>query len=131
MKYSNRPPSYIKRITNSPLTLIFFAILVFFLSKAAWGVHRKALVTETKLLQARAELTKLEDRQRILISRVDSLSTEEGLESEMRTKYRAVRDGELVAVIVDDKNSPTVATTSSVIYVNLWSKLLGLIGLRP
>lgn len=129
MKYSNRSTSRIKRIANSPITLLFFVIFCFFLAKATFNVHRKASLTDTKLLQAQAEFAKLESRKDVLANKVSTLSTDEGIESEMRTKYRAVREGEFVAVIVDDKDKSAPTTTPPTESTSWWRRLLSFVGI--
>jgi len=129
MKYSNRPKMRIHRIAHSPITLVAVLILCFILSKAAWSVYGKATATQVRLSQVQSELGKLEGRHTVLASRVALLSTDEGVEAEMRTKYRAVKDGEFVAVIVDGKSLPAVAmATSSTPSVGWWGTVWGWFG---
>lgn len=130
MKYSKRPTSRLKRISNSPVTLVIALILCFILSKAAWGVYEKATATQVRLSQVQSELVKLEDRHKVLTGKVTLLSTDEGVEAEMRTKYRAVKDGEFVAVIVDTKTLPALAiSASTTTQKGLWGRFWGWTGL--
>jgi cell division protein FtsB len=129
MKYGNRPTMHLKRIANSPVTVVIALILCFILGKAAWGVYIKAAATEVRLSQVQSELVKLEDRHKVLASKVSLLSTDEGVEAEMRTKYRAVKDGEFVAVIVDAKTLPALALMASTTsQKGLWARFWGWFG---
>ena len=129
MKYSNRPKMRIQRIANSPLMLVAALILCFILGKAAWGVYEKSTATQMRLSQVQSELVKLEDRHKVLASKVSLLSTDEGVEAEMRTKYRAVKEGEFVAVIVDTKTLPALALSASTTpQKGLWGRFWGWFG---
>lgn len=127
MKYGNRSATRFRRIANSPFTVILLFILSFVLIKAAWNIHEKSKLTEERLRRTQTEIAKLEERHAILNKKVALLSTDEGVEAEMRTKYRAVKDGELVAVIIDEENTALALTPVS--DVGIWQKLLHWIGL--
>ncbi|MFA6553992.1 MAG: hypothetical protein WCS89_00600 [Candidatus Paceibacterota bacterium] len=134
MKYGNQ--SIWKKLISSPITLLGFLILFFFLFRAAWSVHEKAVLSELKLKTAQIELNKLEAHQRDLSNQIGYLSTEQGIEAELRTKYRAVKEGELVAVIVDNNqnvaniSAVTATTTATTTESNGWGRrLLRMFGL--
>ena len=127
MKYGNH--SVWKKFISSPVTFIVLIILFVFLSKAAWGIREKALLSAEKLRIAQNELIKLESRQKDLSNQIGYLSTDEGVEAELRTKYRAVKEGESVAVIIDTNPTNIVsATSTSVNTKGWWQKLLQMLG---
>ena len=116
MKYGNRRTE--NRILSSPITIVGLTILIIILARATWSIREKSVASANKLSQAKSELAKLEDHQADIGQQVNHLSTEQGIEAELRTKYRAVKTGESVAVIVDNSqtasNSPIGrASTSS------------------
>ncbi len=111
MKYGNR--SIWKKIGNSPLTLLVILIISVLLVRATFNIREKTLLGQEKLSRAEAELIKLEEKKKVLTDRVAYLSTEQGVEAELRTKYRAVKEGESVAVILDDKNQAAALVASS------------------
>ena len=114
MKRVNKPVW--KRILASPFMLLLLLIICIILTKATMNIKRKAVISNERLLQAHAELAKLESRKTDLDKKVSRLSTDYGIESEIRTKYRAVKDGESLAVIIEQNNveqsSSTASTTS-------------------
>lgn len=110
MKYGNR--SLLKRLVASPVALVVAAVLLAVLAKAGWNLYEKAQVSSGRLEQAQAELAKLRDREAKLSDTVGYLSTERGLENEIRSKYHAIREGESVAVIVDDSKTAAVVNAS-------------------
>jgi cell division protein FtsB len=122
MKYGNRPQW--KRIVASPIALILLVIFLIVLVRATSRLTAKAESGSTRLAQAQAEYQKLEERKSDLSFKVTKLSTDEGLESEIRAKYRAVKEGESVAVIVDDEESTSTAVADSPTDVGFFHKML-------
>lgn len=116
MNYGNR--SSIRKILASPFVLFFVLIIFTILARATWKVHQKEMLSSSKLAQTQGELERLKTRQIELENQLGYLSSEEGVEAELRTKYRAVREGESVAVIIDTSQADVVqnrvnsATTS-------------------
>lgn len=112
MKYGNS--SLWKKFISSPFTLVVFILVFLFLVKTVWGIREKNSLSVSKLELAQAELVKLETHEKDLAGQIRYLSTEQGIESELRTKYRAIREGESVAVIVDDNQTASVIEASSI-----------------
>ncbi len=102
----------IKKILYSPIVLIILALLVVFLIKGAWSVYKKESLSMQNLEKERIELEKLLLREKSLASSLDYLKTDQGIESEIRSKFRAVKEGEKVAVIVDEQVPTSSATTT-------------------
>ena len=109
------------------------AIVIFcILAKATLSIWSKAGNADAKLGEAQKELDKLKSSQEDLSAKVAYLSTDSGKENEVRTKYHAIKDGESVAVIVDD--SPSVSPSANQAQAaaavpSWWQKILRMIGL--
>lgn len=103
----------LRKIIYSPLILIVLAIFFLILSRAVWGVYHKSKLSYQNLLRDQSELVKLAAREKSLAASLDYLKTEQGIESEIRTKFRAVKDDEKLAVIVEDEKPVPASTTSS------------------
>ncbi len=121
---------------HNPFITILAFVLLFLLARAAWNVHHSANSVSTKLSQAQAEEDKLESEKSDLSGKIAELSSPSGIESELRMKYRAVKDGELVAVIVSNTNNsqstgsvPDDSGISTSGSGSLWSRFLGFFGL--
>ena len=127
MKYGNRP--LWQRIVRSPLMMIVAIVLFVILAKAAWNIHEKAALSGARLEQAHNELLKLQARQQDLSGKVAFLSTDQGVESELRTKYLAVKDDESVAVITDPDVSTTSTITPVVMQEGWFTRFLHALGL--
>jgi cell division protein FtsB len=117
---------------SSPFFLIVILIVFVVLARAAWGIHDKAVMSSTKLDQAQAEFAKLKSRESDLQNQVGRLSTDQGVEAEIRTKFKGVRVGESLAVIVSNDETASVgdsSTTEAVETVGWFKRLLQKIGL--
>ncbi|MES3030808.1 MAG: hypothetical protein V4697_00125 [Patescibacteria group bacterium] len=105
-----------KKIRNwiySPLTLLVLAILFIIIAKSLFGVYQKEKISAANLERERLELSKLTSREENLASSLEYLKTDAGIESEIRGKFRAVKEGEQVAVIIDGDASSTATTSTS------------------
>ncbi len=111
MKYGKR--GIWKIIISSPITLVILIIFFLFLLKAVWSMKERLNGSYKRLETAQIELQKLEEHRSVLANKIQYLSTEQGIEAELRTKYRAVREGESVAVIVENDQVASVLQVSS------------------
>ncbi len=127
MRYGNRTLK--RRILSSPLALVAALIVFVLLARATWGVYEKASQSAQRLAEAETELDKLKQHQDDLSRKVSYLSTDQGVEAEIRTKYRAVKEGESVAVIVDTDQTASAMNATSTAKVGWWGRLLQKIGL--
>lgn len=132
MKYGNR--SVWKKIASSHIAIVALVVLVVILAKASWGISQKVAISKEKLDLAIKEQTRLEDYKSELSRKIGYLSTDQGIEAELRTKYRAIHEGESIAVIIDNDQSAAVATaasssTDSVEKSSWWDRVLKAVGL--
>lgn len=129
MAYGNRGPW--KGIFASPLVLVIVCVLIVLLARASWGMYERASASDARLRQAQANVAALEAQQEALSKKVSYLSTSDGVQAELREKYRAIEPGESVAVIVDastSKSSPLAASSTEPVQ-SWWEKVLSFFGL--
>lgn len=75
--------------------------------------------------ESQKELAELEQKQVDLNQKIEGLSTEQGLEAEVRQRYRVVKPGEQLVIVVDNKDiSPNQTMKPS-----LWQRLRVFVGL--
>jgi hypothetical protein len=117
MKYGKR--SKFKVVLSSPVTLVVLVLLFALLFKASWNIHSKNIASLNKKDQFTSELSRLEDRKNFLSREIGRLSTDQGVANEIRTKFKGAKEGESLAVIIDDtatsspdRMSSTTATGS-------------------
>ncbi len=127
-KYNNKRPM-VRRVITSPIFFVVILIVFIVLARAAWGIHEKVVLSATKLEQAEAELVKLKARESDLQSGIGRLSTDQGIESLIRTQYKGVRDGESLAVVIGTDDTASVAQSSSTASVGWFRGLLQKMGL--
>ncbi|MEK7501605.1 MAG: hypothetical protein AAB629_01625 [Patescibacteria group bacterium] len=128
MKYGNK--SLWKKIVKSPVIFVALSIMFIFVARATWKMYEKASLSNERLSQAVATLAELNSHNNMLSEKVAYLSTEQGIESEIRTKFRVAQEGESVAVIVGDTQSGGIMNQASLTPVSLswWRRLLRVFG---
>lgn len=112
-----------RKILYSPFTLIILFIVFAILCKGVWGVYNKSQLSLENLERERKELEKLSVREKNLASSIDYLKTEQGIEDEIRTKFRVVKEGEKVVVIVDNQVPTTTTSTIATSTPSFWYKV--------
>lgn len=125
---------------SSPLILIVLLFLFIVLARANFGLYKKVFKSSNRLDMAQFELDKTNERSKDLSKRLQALSTNEGIEAEIRTKFHAVKAGESVAVIIDEentasidnsiKNNSIISEDSNTKKTSFWHKFLSLIGIK-
>jgi len=125
MRYGNH--SLIQRMARSPITLIALIILFGLMSHAAWNVYSHERLASAELARSQADFDDLQEQKEALTQKIAHLSTEDGVEAELREKYRAVREGESVAVIIDATSSSFSHATSTP-QTGWWSRVLRALG---
>lgn len=91
----------LRNILYSKAILSILGILILLLLYSVWGVYEKERETRVKKSQRVEILDELRGRETLLQNEVDRLSTERGIEEELRSKFEVAREGEEVIVIVD------------------------------
>ena len=117
-----------RRFLSSPLVIAVLLAILVFTAHAAWVIYEKDRLSAGRLVQAQANLKRLQDQQSSLNDRIKFLSTDRGIEAELREKYRAVKDGESVAVIVDasDTSTSTPAAAAQAGWFRSFLQIFGL-----
>lgn len=113
---------------HSPILAVFLVLLV------VWG---GVVVTKTYLKyrearnlrnQYQAELDALKRKQGELNTKIGELSTERGMEAELRNRYRVVKPGESLVIVVDKEQVKSQAPIDQN-QVSWWVRLRTFIGL--
>lgn len=83
-------------------------VILFVVAKATWNVYAKEQSSNEKRDRVVAELQMLKERERTLTASITRLSTDEGVEAEIRENYRLAKPGEQLVVIVDERQKEVV-----------------------
>lgn len=113
----------IRKIIYSPIILLLLAIAFVLLFRGVIGVYKKERLSMQNLERDRIELDKLISRQENLATSLNYLKTEQGIESEIRSKFRAVKEGEKVSVIIDEQASDISTTSTSTMKGGFWHRM--------
>lgn len=109
----------IQRAIYSPLSLALLIILFLILVRATWGVYQKQSESAQKRDQTQQEYLALLEKKKNLEESVQKLSTTDGVEEEIREKYRMAKKGEQLLVLTD-----TQARVSETVDESFWQSFL-------
>ncbi|MBI1975850.1 MAG: hypothetical protein HYS59_02545 [Candidatus Vogelbacteria bacterium] len=93
---------FIKRRLLYRLALVFLIGVAVLLIRSVWNIYEKQAVANNSRLAAVRRLRELEDRKVELENALLRLSTERGVEGELRSKFPVAKNGEDVVVILDE-----------------------------
>src|SRR3989344_2399984 len=116
----------IRRIVYSIPSLIILSIIALILTKGALGGMNKERTSSELSKDLEEKAAALVLREQELREGVRRLETEEGIKDEIREKFSVTEEGELVAVIIDDRGASS-STDSSTLpwYKKLWLAIMG------
>lgn len=106
-------------IYSRPVLIVLLLILAWVLY-GTWGIFQKERGSRANLVRVQNQLATLEARNRELSVDVARLSTEQGKEEEIRSKYEVSKPGEQLLVIVDKSTTATTSPRQSG-FGRLWS----------
>ena len=112
-----------KKIFYSWPVFVLLLVIVLLVANGVWGVGKSERTSCGKKDSSEERYDKLEDKSDNLLSEIESLKTEKGRESEIRDKFRVVKEGEQLAIIlksVDDPECEVVEENDG----NLWKRIL-------
>lgn len=93
--------------------LVFLGVLVLFFAWSEIGFLAKMQMTRENRKLVENKVNELKKEKEKLSSDISKLSTEDGVEESIRTKFGFAKDGEGVIVIVDDRSAPEVPSEDS------------------
>ena len=100
----------VKKILYSRAMFVVLLVLIALAGKATWGVYQKEKTSRVNLERLQSEISELKGREEYIKSGIDRLGTSRGIEEEIRQKFKVVKDGEAMAILIDDEVS--LATSS-------------------
>ena len=91
--------------------IILLCVLCIILMFSSYKLYRKYTKARHALTDTRLELSKFQDQEKKITESIDRLSHTEGLEYEIREKYRVVKPGEQLIVVIDNVLQNTTPRT--------------------
>ncbi len=114
----------VRIIVEKAGTLLLLVLLVI-LGRSVWNSYSDYRIAKQEYKQAEGDLNIISERRDGLESDIKRLSTDRGLEEEIRTKFQVAKEDEEVVVIVDKD----VANTQKSVEPSLWLRIMSFFGL--
>ena len=112
------------RLLLASAGVLALAALAFMGARAAWGMYGKFAVASEAHQAAEAQLLQLKGQHERVEGKVDTLSSERGVEAEVRERYGLSRPGEGQITIVRPQGSTTAEVAGQGgFWEGLWSLL--------
>lgn len=92
-------------------TIIIIGVLLVFISRSAWGMYQKSQDATEKTQKAEKALAGLQEKEVILTQDILSLSTDRGIEGEIRDRFMVAKEGEKVIIVADQLGTPIHTVT--------------------
>ncbi len=118
-----------RRALYAKPTIIALSIALFLVARGAWNMYQKSQTTLVKREAAEEELSALKARERELSQDIVNLSTDRGIEEEIRERFMVAKEGESVMVISSPKEEAVHTITVTDTDETLVQKMLGASGL--
>ena len=100
-------PNLIRKILQSKFFLIFVIFLFFFMVKGVYGVYVKNKLARENVEITKVELANLKEKRDDLLFELNKVSTDRGVEEELRKNFSVAAPGEKVIVVVEDDTIET------------------------
>ena len=86
--------------------LIFLGVVVLVFAWSVFGLVSRMQETMRNKKVVQDKIENLQKEKEKLISDINKLETDKGMEENIREKFGLAKDGEGMVVVVDDKNTP-------------------------
>lgn len=108
-----------RRFLYSPLTFIVIGILILIAGYNAWDMYQKSKRTDEALKKTEEAYNELVVRETFLEGKIKQLSTDAGVEAEIRERFGVAKAGEeVIVVLADEKKEEVILEKKS-----FWSRI--------
>lgn len=116
-----------RRMNYTSCIWLFILFLIFgVLAHATWGVYQKEKIARENRDAVEAKLLALEEKKITLDEALERLGTERGIEEEIREKFRVVKEGEQLVILLDENETATVRDAYNIDPRPWWDRLFDL-----
>lgn len=126
MFYIKQRKNRARKIVYSWPILILLLGLVLLVGKSVWGVYQSDKIARDNKKQSEEARKILEDKNSSMISEIEILETPKGVEKEIRNKFRVVKEGEQLAIIINsnkDEKKVIEENKKETIWTKIWNFL--------
>lgn len=110
-----------RRVIASPLTFIVLAGIIAVVGWNTWDMYTKWRTSNEALAEAHIAYKELQEREVFLSQQIDVLSTDAGVEAEVRDRFGVAKEGEKVIVILNEEEQGELVEEE----VGFWSRVRG------
>jgi hypothetical protein len=103
------------------VTLGILCVITLVVLHSTWNVYKKKQESEEMKNLSFEHVQELRDRSSDLQAKIDRLSTQTGIEEEIRSKFSVAKGDENMVIVVDDEVNPAATSTKS----GFWAKFTG------
>lgn len=118
-----------RRAIYAKPTIIAIALLLALVAHGAWGMYQKSKEAVDKTHVATERLKQLEVREKELSGDILNLSTERGIEGEIRDRFMVAKEGESVMIVADPATEKVHTVTVADETLGVMQKFLGAVGI--
>ncbi len=112
----------IRRIFSSPIVLLVLAVVLLLLIRGVWGIYLKDRGAVADLGVTQERLERIKERSTGLSNAIQKLSTDTGVEAEIRDRFDLAKNGESAFVIVETADTlEPVASSSPTFLQKIWN----------
>lgn len=119
-----------RRMLYSKIVAVALLALFVLVAQATWGMYEKSVEAGERRDRAEMTLRGYEERTEELDANIERLSTERGIEEEIRDRFMVAKEGEGVIVV----RTPSAEKKEDVVIVNgekrsVWKRMLSSVGI--
>ncbi len=115
----------IRRFVYSPLMVGLLLLPLYFLAHATWNAYAKERMASENREKIARELEAVKQREAYLEKELARLTSERGVERELRQKFDVGREGEEIIVLVgESEGTPPPATSTPATHESMVSRVL-------
>ncbi|MCK4918360.1 MAG: hypothetical protein KAS02_01060 [Candidatus Pacebacteria bacterium] len=105
MSYFNKKQKNISQMFYSWPAILILLFISLFLAKGVFNSYQEKSRSKINRVESEFIYNELKETESSILSEIESLKTEKGIEIELRDKFRLVKDGEQMAVIINTEEA--------------------------
>ncbi|MFH1402017.1 MAG: septum formation initiator family protein [Patescibacteria group bacterium] len=109
-------------IYSWPVIFVLLCVALL-LIKSVFNIYQSEKQSRVNKEQSEKMATSLRERNDAIASEIELLKTEKGIEMEIRDKFRVVKEGEQLAVIINSGEKPE-KQSGDIAEITMWRKIL-------
>jgi cell division protein FtsB len=115
----------IRRFCYSKITIAIIIVLVVMMIPGVYGIYTKVSESSKDRKSAERELVGLENREKMLVEKVERGNSERGQEEQIREKFNVAKEGESVIVLVEKPVPASTTINEANVFKAVWNKIKG------